>query len=101
MNDPISNEELLVKVKGGLSIVSNFNDNTLLTKTVAVKQYMLNAGITEQQIETELGIATITIGVTDLWDLNSGEIKFSPAFDILMGQLMIMSIDDTGGVQNV
>lgn len=91
----MSDEELLEKVKQGLSIGGTFNDNTLQIKTTAVKQYMLNAGITEEQIETDLGIATLTVGVTDLWNLTSGNISFSPAFGILMEQLSIISIPDT------
>ncbi|APM41267.1 hypothetical protein [Clostridium kluyveri] len=87
--------ELLEKVKQGLTITGTFNDNTLQGKTIAVKQYMLNAGITQEQIETDLGIATLTVGVTDLWNLTSGDISFSPAFGILMEQLYVVSIPDT------
>jgi len=86
--------ELLQKVKLGLSIGGSFTDGNLNIKTIAVKQYMLGAGVTQEQIETELGIATLTIGVTDLWNLASGEIKFSYAFDMcLMPQLKAKSMD--------
>ena len=88
----MTDNDLLTKVKAGLSVTSNFNDNTLLIKTMAVKQYMLNAGISEEQIETELGIEVLTIGVTDLWNLSSGDIQFSPAFNILMEQLKTISM---------
>jgi len=89
----LNDENLLVKVKEGLSVGGIFNDATLRIKTIAVKQYMLGAGVTQEQIETELGIATLTIGVTDLWNLNSGEVKFSYAFDMcLMPQLKAKSM---------
>lgn len=88
----MTDNDLLTKVKTGLSVTSNFNDSTLLIKTMAVKQYMLNAGITEEQIETELGIEVLTIGVTDLWNLSSGDIQFSPAFNILIEQLKTVSM---------
>jgi hypothetical protein len=89
----MSDGELLEKVKVGLSVSGTFNDNTLSIKTIAVKQYMLNAGITEEAIETELGIATLTVGVMDLWNLDSGEVKFSYAFDMcLMPQLKAKSM---------
>lgn len=91
MND----ENILEKVKAGLSVGGIFNDGTLKIKTIAVKQYMLNAGVSQEQIETDLGIATLTVGVTDLWNLSSGEIKFSFAFDMcLMPQLKAMSMPD-------
>jgi hypothetical protein len=89
----MTDEELLQEVKTGLSIGGMFNDGNLRIKTIAVKQYMLGAGVTQDQIETELGIATLTIGVTDLWNLASGEIKFSYAFDMcLMPQLKALSM---------
>lgn len=87
--------ELLDKVKTGLSVGGTFNDGTLSIKVIAVKQYMLNAGISQEQIETSLGIATLTIGVTDLWNLSPGEIQFSFAFTMcLMPQLMVVSMPD-------
>jgi hypothetical protein len=89
----MSDLELLEEVKIGLSVGGPFNDNTLLIKTIAVKQYMLNAGVTQAQLETELGIATLTIGVMDIWNLTSGEVKFSYAFDMcLMPQLKALSM---------
>jgi len=90
----MTNEELLVKVKSGLGITGEYTDPTLLIKTSAVKQYMLNAGVTIENVETELGIATLTVGVNDLWDLKSGEVKFSFAFDVLMTQLKAISIPE-------
>ncbi len=89
----MTNEELLAKVKTGLSIGGTYNDATLMIKTIAVKEFMLNAGITQEQIETDLGIATLTVGVTDLWNLSAGEVNFSGAFiHILMPQLMAVSL---------
>lgn len=86
--------ELLTKIKSGLGITSNYNDETLSIKMLAVKQYMLNAGITTEQLETDLGIAALTVGVNDLWNLSSGEVKFSPAFNILLTHLQVVSLPD-------
>ena len=86
--------EILEKVKAGLSVSGTYNDTQLSIKTTAVKQYMLNAGVTQAQIETDLGIATLTVGVMDLWNLSSGEVKLSDAFSIyLLPQLMAMSLE--------
>ena len=89
----MTNDELLEEVKSGLGITGTVDG--LLIKVIAVKQYMINAGVTQEQIETELGIATLTVGVNDLWNDNSGETKFSEAFlIILLPQLMVVSLPD-------
>jgi hypothetical protein len=85
--------EILAKVKIGLRVSGESNDASLTIKVIAVKEFMLNAGITQAQIETNLGIATLTLGVSDLWNIASGEVKFSDAFQIvLMPQLAAVSI---------
>lgn len=84
--------ELLAKVKSGLGITGTATDDTISIKMLAVKQYMFNAGVIIEQIETDLGIAALTVGVNDLWNLASGEVKFSQAFDILATQLKAVSM---------
>lgn len=85
--------ELLEKVKAGLSADDSIDDdNSLLIKTIGVKQYMINSGISEEQIATELGVATLTIGVNDIWDLTSGALKFSMLFHNFVSQLAIKSL---------
>lgn len=85
--------ELTEKVKTGLSVGGTFNDAQLLIKTTAVKQLMLNAGVSQQQLETELGIAALTVGVMDLWNLSSGEVSFSDAFTLyILPQLQALSL---------
>lgn len=90
----MTDAELLAKVKAGLGTSGDYTDDTISIKMLAVKQYMLNAGVTTEQVETGLGIAVLTVGVNDLWNLASGEVKFSPAFDILMTQLKVVSMSD-------
>lgn len=91
----MTDTEILAKVKTGLTVGGTYNDSQLQIKVTAVKEYMLNAGITQAQIETDLGIATLTIGVNDIWNLSSGEVKFSDAFTLyFMPQLMVVSLPD-------
>lgn len=91
----MTDAEILTKVKSGLSVGGTYNDAQLQIKAMAVKGYMLNAGVTQSQIETDLGIATLTIGVSDLWNLTSGDVKFSDAFTIyLLPQLMAVSLPE-------
>jgi hypothetical protein len=89
----MTDAELLIEVKKGLSVSGAYNDAQLLIKVSAVKEYMLNYGISQANIEASLGIAALTVGVQDLWNLSSGEIKFSPAFGMLLEQLQITSME--------
>ena len=88
----MTDAELLTKVKNGLGLSGTYNDEVLKIKIAAVKAMMVNAGITVENIETDLGVAVITVGVSDLWNLQPGEINFSQAFHIMMSQLMVVSL---------
>lgn len=90
----MTQEELLTAVKAGLSVSGNYNDTVLTQKILAVTSYMTNAGITETNLYSDLGVACICVGVTDLWNLSSGEIKFSPVFGMLVEQLAVISIPE-------
>lgn len=92
----MTDNEILEKVKLGLNADDNTdNDNNLLIKVIGVKQYILNSGVSQEQIETDLGIATLTIGVNDIWDITPGELKFSTIFNCLVTQLAIKSLPTT------
>ncbi len=92
----MTDAELLEKVKIGLNADdSEDNDNGLSIKAIGVKQYMLNSGVSQEQVETELGVAALTIGVNDIWDLTSGALKFSPLFNVFLTQLAIKSLPTT------
>jgi len=84
--------ELLEKVKAGLGLSGEYTDPAILPKVLATKGYMVNAGVTVEQVESDLGIVCLTVGVNDLWNLTSGEVKFSPAFDIILWQLKAVSM---------
>ena len=88
----MTDAELLTKVKNGLGLSGTYNDEVLKIKIAAVKAMMLNAGVTVENIETDLGVAVITVGVNDLWNLQPGEINFSQAFSIMITQLMVVSL---------
>lgn len=88
----MTDDELLGKVKAGLSIDDTDNDSNLTIKTLAVKQFILNSGVSEEQFESDLGIAVLTIGVNDIWDLTPGELKFSSLFYQFVSQLSAKSL---------
>ena len=86
----MTDTELKDKVKEAIGITtddSSINAN-LLSKTIAVKLYLLKAGAAHLTTSiTDVDIACIAIGVNDLLNNKAGETKFSPAFNILALQI--------------
>lgn len=76
----MDNENLLIKVKKGLGITGDYQDETILIYVDEVKQYMLSAGVSKSVVDSSLSIGTIIRGVSDLWDYGSGSTGLSPYF---------------------
>lgn len=89
----MTNEELMDECKTGLNIplTSTVFDNVLRQKLLAVKGYMKGAGVSDTVLVGDLAVGVIVMGVTDIWNIQGGEIRFSPAFHTLLGQLVIGS----------
>jgi hypothetical protein len=87
----MDNEQLLVECKKGLNIPieSNAFDGTLMQKIKAVTMFMTNAGVSSENLGNDLAIGAIVLGVSDLWELKTGEVKFSPVFYIIVNQLAL------------
>lgn len=91
----MTNSDLVTECKKGLNIpvdTASF-DGVLLQKVTAVKGYLSGAGVSALQLDTELGVGTIVMGVADIWDIQGGRAKFSPAFNLLAGQLAAASLE--------
>lgn len=99
----MTNEDLLIECKKGLNIPTNSNnfDGTLNQKILAIKSYLKGAGVSEEMINDDLAVGIIVMGVTDLWNLTGGDVKFSPVFHTLLTQLAIRSIPSQSGDENV
>lgn len=74
-----------VKKAIGITIDDPDFNMKLTIKMMAVEQYLLGAGATN--LENELGIMCVAVGVNDLLNEGAGETKFSPAFNILANQI--------------
>jgi len=86
-------EELRTACKIGLNIQTDstaFN-SVLDQKINLVQGYMLGAGVSQEQLDTEMGISVLALGVGDSWNLSAGETKFSTAFHALLTQLTAAS----------
>lgn len=90
----MTNQELLAECKKGLNMptgATNF-DGTLTQKILAVKSYIKGAGVSDEMLDDDLAVGIIVMGVSDLWNLTSGDIKFSMVFNTLLTQLAIRSL---------
>jgi hypothetical protein len=85
----MTDEELLNACKSGLGISGDSTAfNSLLTpKIKAIQTYMRSAGVSETALKNDLAVGVIVMGVADLWEMEGGEVKFSPAFFTLLSQL--------------
>ena len=85
----MTDDQLLTECKIGLGFgVEDFDfDKRVRQKMLQVKMIMKKAGVNDENIISDLGIGVIVMGISDLWDLKAGEIKFSPAFFTLVNQL--------------
>ena len=70
----------LEAVKNALGITGEFQDATLKIYINEVMEYMKNAGISEDVINSGVSAGVIARGVTDLWNYNGGAGKLSDYF---------------------
>lgn len=75
---------ILENVKSALGLNGDDQNEEINNKILAVQELI---DLPDEIIKTRLGQALIVVGVTDLWQLAAGEIKFSPAYDILWSKL--------------
>ncbi len=72
--------ELLIEVKKGLGVTGPTQDGTILRHLKDVKAFMASAGVRTNILESEASVGVILRGVADLWNLESGTVRFSPYF---------------------
>lgn len=92
----MTNDELLIECKKGLNISLGTTalDGILTQKILAVKSFMKNAGVSDAKLADDLAVGVIVIGVADLWQLEGGEAKLSPAFKMLLTQLTYDEVEE-------
>lgn len=76
----MTDNELLTKVKTGLGIKGNYQDETLQFYIEETKAFMVSAGVKKETVDSELSVGCIMRGVSDLWNFGSGSVKFSDYF---------------------
>ena len=85
----MADTELLTKVKLALGETSDFADGMISIYIEEVLDYMKNAGVSAKNAESAVGV--IARGVSDLWDNDGGNVKFSAYFHERVTQLALKS----------
>jgi hypothetical protein len=76
----MTDAEILAQVKTGLNITGNYQDNTLLLYLNDVKNFMLDAGVSNELINSDVSVGVIVRGVSDLWTYGMGTANLSEYF---------------------
>lgn len=84
----MTDAELLTEVKKRIGITGDYQDDTLTGHIQDVKDFMQDAGVSEEVMQTTKIIGAVTRGVSDLWNYGSGNGEFSPYFFQRVTQLV-------------
>lgn len=87
--------ELLSKVKNGLGIVGDYQDETLTIYIEDVKAFMISAGVAQEVADSSASVGCILRGVADLWNYGSGSVGFSDYFKMRVTQLAMSAVKET------
>lgn len=94
----MTDAEILEKIKTGLGITTDFQDDLLQIYIDDVKAFMQDAGVPANVVTSAAAVGCILRGVSDLWTYSSGGAKFSEYFKQRVTQLAFQA---TGGGANV
>jgi hypothetical protein len=81
----------LEKVKSALGITGNYQDATLKIYIEEVVEYMKDAGVSTDVINSDVSAGVIARGVMDLWNYNASAGKLSDYFYQRVSQLAYTS----------
>lgn len=77
---PITDAELLAKVKSTLNITGEHFDETLKLIIAEVKLYLMSAGVSADVLGSTFAVGCIARGVSDLWNYGNGDTQLSDYF---------------------
>lgn len=104
----MTDEELLKEVKTRLNVTGTYQDNTLLSYIDDTKEFILDAGVSKDLLNSNISVGVITRGVSDLWNYGLGNADFSPYFRQRVIQLRYkdvplileeLKVSSTGGAE--
>lgn len=92
---------LLDKIKSGLGITGEFQNETLILYIDEVKAFMISAGVSADVVESEVATGCIMRGVADLWNYGAGNTNLSQYFKMRVLQLKMTTLQQGGGNNGV
>lgn len=92
----MTDAELLTEVKKRIGVTGSYQDDPISGHIQDVKDFMLDAGVSAEIMDTTKIIGAVTRGVSDLWNYGSGDGDFSPYFFQRVTQLAYKGGDTNG-----
>lgn len=92
----MTDAELLTRVKKGLGITGDFQDDTLQVFIDDVKAFMKSAGVSESVLASDASVGCIMRGVADLWNYGYGNATLSDYFRMRLIQLRAETVEESG-----
>lgn len=80
--------EQLKEVKDSLNIEGDYQNPAILVYIHEVKEYLSDAGVPDEKLESSAVIGILSRGVSDLWNYGSGSGQLSPYFKERVIQLV-------------
>lgn len=90
---PITEAELLLKVKQSLNIMGEQFDDALQLYIDDVKIYLIGAGVSSAVLGSTLAVGCIARGVADTWNYGNGDTKLSEYFYQRAEQLRSVEVE--------
>ena len=92
----MTDTELLSEVKKRIGVTGDYQNDVISGHIQDVKDYMIDAGVSDSVMYSNAIIGAVTRGVSDLWDYGSGKGEFSPYFMQRVTQLAYEDGDNNG-----
>lgn len=92
----MTDTELLAEVKKRIGVTGSYQNDTISGHIQDVKDFMSDAGVSDQLMESDKIIGAVTRGVSDLWNYGSGNGEFSPYFFQRVTQLVYKGGESDG-----
>jgi len=87
----MSPEEQLQAVKEGMNISGNYQDKALMVYLMEAREYLLDAGVSKEILDSRKAVGILARGIADLWNYGAGNGKLSPYFKERAIQLIYKS----------
>lgn len=90
----MTDAELLEEVKKRLGVTGDYQNDTIGGHIQDVKEYMIDAGVTDAIMQSPRIIGAVTRGVSDLWNYGAGDGNFSTFFYQRVSQLVYAGLSN-------